>query len=298
MGKDMLSTTMAYLEGTPFRVEDFPWSAVERDGPSVLKKGIAYRYKKKTRIGDTDLITAGLFPYRGVIKDDFSYSSSKVGFWSKKISHEESKLILVRPRTIEEKGEYRLGKEQDLVAATLNHDFTIDQFTDNLLQSDIGMDAYIPPVHLDDDPLNMFLKMCIRLKHAPFEPYGARLKALAVDKKKGVEGSNIVNNSKRGFRYNRAMSPTKFMQYCDTWQLEPAFIIKDIPGAMHKMGIPKDKMLVIYPSGIPFDINQDDLIDISPMVTEAISETLDYETHPKKNKRSDKDDELEDEFDE
>lgn len=289
-----LATTMAYLEGTPFRVEDYPWDAVERDGPSALKKGIAYRYEKKTKFGNTCLITSGLFPFRGVMKDDFSYATAKVGFWSRKIYHDEYRLILVRPRSMQEKEEYRIGKEQDLVAATLNHSFTIDQFTDNnLYQTDIGMDVYIPPIHSDDDPLNMLLKTCIRLKHAPFEPYGARLKALAVDKKRSVEGSNIVNNSKRSLRLNRAMSPTKFMQYSDTWQLEPAIVIRDIPNAMHKMSIPKDKMLVIYPSGIPFEINQEDLIDVSSIVAEAITETLDSETHPKKQRKSDEDGEEE-----
>jgi len=98
-----LATTMAYLEGTPFRVEDYPWDIVERDGPSALKKGIAYRYEKKTKFGDTCLITSGLFPFRGVTKDDFSYSTAKVGFWSRKISHDEYKLILVRPRSMQER---------------------------------------------------------------------------------------------------------------------------------------------------------------------------------------------------
>ena len=299
MGKNKLSTTMVYLNGTPYRVEDYPWKDVDESGPSALKKGIAYRYVKKTQIGDTQLVTSGLFPYNGTIKDDFSYSLAKVGIWFRKITHDQYRMILVRPRTHQEKEEYRLGREIDLVAATLNHDFNVDQFSDNnLYQSDIGTDAYIPPIHVDDDPLNMLLKMGIRLKCAPFDPYGARLRALAVDKKHGVEGSNIVNNSKRGLRLNRALSPTKCMQYCDGWQFEPAFILKDIPGAMHPMSIPKGKMLVIYPSGIPFDIKQEDLIDIRDMVSEAISETLDTATHPKKQKRTDDDmDDEEEEFD-
>ena len=131
--------------------------------------------------------------------------------------------------------------------------------------------------------MNMLMKLGIRLKCAPFEPYGARMRALAVDsRKKGIEGSNIVNNNKRGLRLNRAMSPSKFMQFCDIWQLDSAIIIKDSPNAMHRMNIPEDKMLVIYPGGIPFDICQDDLIDASDMIAEAVASTTANEAHQKK----------------
>lgn len=274
-----LNTTMVYLDGVPYRVEDYPLDYMTHNDPSPLKKGIAYRYVKNTMVGNSMLTSSYLLPYRGFVKDDFSYKDAKVGIWCKKISKDRNIEVIVRPRTIEEKLEYQVGKEKDLVAATLNYDFTIDQFSDELTQSDIGTDVYLPPIHIDDDPLNMLLKMAIRLKGAPFEPYANRLKALAVDKRKGVEGANIVNNSKRGLKLNRTMSPTKFMQFSDTWQVEPAIIIRDLPQAMHKMSIPEGKMLVIYPNGVPFDINQDDLIDIADMVTDACSLTMSNDTH-------------------
>ena len=287
-------STMVYLENVPYRVEDYPFEDVEKRGYDVLKKGVAYRYIRDIIVGDTTLKMSGLYPFHGYTKSDFSYTTSKVGIWLKKIKHDEIKEIIIRPRTPKEREEYKIGRERDLVAATLNNDFNVEQFADEMVQADIGTDVYMPPIHSDDDPLNMLLKLAIRLKGAPFDPYATRLKALAVDKNKGVEGANIVNNTKRGLRLNRALSPTKFMQFSDTWQVEPAIILRDLPNAMHKMHIPSGKMLVIYPNGIPFDIDPDDLIDVSDMIAKACSETLSDETHPKKDKQKESDDEEDD----
>ena len=127
-------------------------------------------------------------------------------------------------------------------------------------------------MHIDDDPLNMLIKQGIRLKKAPFEPYAQRLRSLAVDKKKGVGGANM----------ERALSPTKALQFSDVWQMEPAFILRDVPGSMHPMDIPRGKMLVIYPDGIPFKIEQENLIDIRDMVDDAIATTAREEDRPTK----------------
>ena len=81
----------------------------------------------------------------------------------------------------------------------------------------------------DDDPLNMILKLGIRLKCASFAPYGKRLEALAVDRNGSGEKANIRNNVKRALFANRALSPSKFCQYGDNWQFDAAFILKCQP---------------------------------------------------------------------
>ena len=53
---------------------------------------------------------------------------------------------------------------------------------------------------------------------------------------------------------------------------------------MHPMDIPKGKMLVIYPDGIPFKIEQENLIDIRDMVDDAIATTAREEDRPTKRK--------------
>lgn len=288
-----LKTTMARLEGSPFRVEDCSWETIMSNDPHALKKGVAYRVTREVGFGDSGLRYGWLLPYRGTILGEFSYNTAKVGIWHKKIGHDRYKTIIIRPRTPKEAAEYKIGNEKDLVAATLNNEYMPDQFADNSLNlADIGTDIYRPPMHTDDDPLNMLMKIGIRLKAAPFDPYGKRLEALAVDKTKGVEGANIRNNTRRAIRLNKAMSPAKFMQYADVWQFEPAFILRDRPGSMHPMGIPDGKMLIIYPSGIPFDIDPDNLIDISDIVADAIAETSsdDYNLS-KKTKDTEDDDE-------
>lgn len=286
-GRDRLKSRMAYLNGTPYRIEDYPWEAMDNHelGPAAFRKGVAYHYHKETAIGDTTLITDWLLPFRGVADENFCHTTAKIGIWFKRLSHDRYQEVLVLPRDKKEVEEYSPAKEKDIIAATLNHEFQVDQFSDSsLFQSDIGTGIYAPPMHIDDDPLNMLIKQGIRLKKAPFEPYAQRLRSLAVDKKKGVEGANIVNNTRRGFRLNRALSPTKALQFSDVWQMEPAFILRDVPGSMHPMDIPRGKMLVIYPDGIPFKIEQENLIDIRDMVDDSIATTAREEDRPTKRK--------------
>lgn len=261
-----LSTSAAMIEGSYFRVEDYPWEDVEKNGPFALKKGVAYRY-------ETDF-SKGLFPYRGITGDNFNFKTAKVGIWFKRLSHSEYKKIIVYPRTQKQAAEYRLGQEKDIIAAVLQNEFLPDQFADSdYAAADSGASVYMPPIHTDDDSLNMLMKIAIRQKAAPFEPYGRRLQAMAVDKRPGTERSNAKNNAKRGILKNKAMSMGKFAQYSDAWQLESAIVIRDLPHAMHPMHIPKGKALVIYPGGLPFQINQEDLIDVTDMVAEAITDT-------------------------
>lgn len=288
-----MQVTMCYLEGQPFRVEDLPEikPLVETyEETNILKKGVAYRFVRKIDMGGEILVYRKLLPYRGIVSDKHFNPFDreiKVGLYYVRVKQDQYAFRVVRPRSKRENIEYSAKKEVDLVSATLNHEISPDMFFDNKLsQSDIGVDVYHPPVREEDDPLNMLMKLAIRLKDAPFEPYAARMKSLAVDKKSNaVEGSNIINNNRRGLRTNRAMSPSKYMQYCDIWQFDTAFIIRDIPGAMHSMGLPEGKMLVLYPGGIPFEINNDDLIDASDLIAQAIADTTE-EAKEKRNHNS------------
>ena len=156
----------------------------------------------------------------------------------------------------------------------MENEYDPSQFADSQLNlADIGTDVYLPPIHAGDDPLNMLLKLGIRLKGASFAPYGKRLEALAVDRNGSGEKANIRNNVRRALNVNFALSPSKFCQYGDNWQFESAIILKDRPDAMHPMHIPEGKMLVIYPSGVPFDFSSEDLINSADMIATAIAES-------------------------
>lgn len=287
MSKKDMRTTGVYLDGTYFGViEEYPWEAVEQKGPMALRKAVAYIYDTGFQVGGAVLESHFMFPYRGIIEGDLSINDLDIGIWFKKIRHDKYRKIIRYPKTPREKEEYRQGKEQDIVTAVLDNKYSIDQFADMQLNlSDAGTDVYLPPIHEDDDFLNTMMKMAIRLKCASFAPYGKRLEALAVDRSKGVEGANIRNNTKRALWLNFAMSPSKFGQYGDVWQVEPAIILKDMPGAMHPMHIPEGKMLVMYPNGIEFPINSEDLIDVSDLVAEAMVATVKAEESKKKRKR-------------
>jgi len=261
-----LLSKSAFIDGIFYHVEPYPWKAVEVRGPLVLKKGVAYQY-------ETDL-TRGLFPFRGIVDDTFSYNTAKIGIYFKKIGRDRYKKIIIRPETKKDAEEYRLGREKDLIAATMGGEFDLGDFIDSdLAATDAGADIYKPPIRVADDSLNKIVKLMIRLKAAPFEPYGRRLQMLAVDRRPGTERSNTKNNARRGINNNLAMSMNKATEYMDVWQSECAIVIRDKPHAMHPMAIPAGKMLVTYPSGVPFDINTEDLIDISDEIALAINET-------------------------
>lgn len=265
MDKTMLNTAAVILDGKYYRVEKYPENPFNENG-TVFKKAIAY-------IIDSEY-TKGLFPYRGRIDpEEFNPYTAKVGIYSYK-KKGKYKIFISRPHNKDEREEYDIDKIKNIMVAVLDQEYAPEQFIDcKLGSSDIGSEIFIPPLYTDDDPLNRLMKTAIREKEAPFDPYGKRLEALAADKRKGgIEGINIRNNAKRAIKTNCAMSPTKFMQYADTWQLESAFIIRDAPGSMHPM-FQDDKMLILYPNGIPFEIDKDKLIDIKSRVDEGIMES-------------------------
>ena len=285
MSKVNLKVRMATLEKKPYRVADFPWKIylAKKDNPDTFRKGVAYYYKSD--------LTEVLLPYRGVI-DEFDPNEMKVGiYYFKKNGRYIMKIIF--PRNLDEKKEYSADKAEDIVAATLNNQYTSDDFSDDTFNAtDIGSGPFMPPIHDDDDMLNLALKMAIRTKGAPFEPYGKRIEMLAVDKTSGTSKSNTKGNLKRGFQMNRAMSPKKAKEVADAWQINMAIVMKDMPGAMHKMeGLEKDQVYVYYPLGIPFDINNDKMVNISEMVTKALEETSEEDNKTRSQKKEDSDDE-------
>ena len=271
MNKPKLNVAMAYIDGRYYKVEDYPldpWAGLIEESPAtLLKKGVVYRY-------ETDL-TRGLFPFRGEVMDDFDRKTSPVGIYFKRKSHGRFKIVVVRPRTINEKQDYALTKEQSLAVAIMDGDYKADNFVDaRLTASDVGKDAYFPPVRAGDDFLNKIVKLAIRMKAAPLEPYGKRMAALAVDQRRSVEGNNIKNNAVRRHRDNMAMSPSKALQDSDAWQLELVVGVRNMPGAMHRIqGIPDDGVLLIYPNSAPFDLKEATLINAEDLISQAIAET-------------------------
>ena len=259
---------MAYVEGHYSRVEPYPRERLVTEEPDVvLTKSVVYRYT-------SDLVDT-LLLYRGeVYEGDFDTRASIPGIYFKRLAHGRHRIIIVWPRTAEQKEEFNVAKGKDVVAAVIGHDFIADDFLDNDLKaSDLGGDVYLPPIHAADDFMNKIVKLGIRMKNAPFEPYGRRMEAMAVDRQKAVERSNIRNNTKRRHRANSTMSPSKALQDAATWQLEMCVGIRNMPGAMHPMDIDDNDLLVIYPNGFPFDISEMNIIDVTDLVAKAISES-------------------------
>ena len=262
-----LSITAVIIEGQYYNVYDFPFDEVEKHGPDALRKACAYRYQ-------TDM-TSGLFPYWGTISHKelkhWDRSKAKVGIYFIELSEGSYSLRIIRPKTPEQWKEYQLGNERDILAAVMGGSYAPDQFLDTLVKGASG-DSFMPPLRSSDDFLNSIMKTAIRLKDAPFDQYKRRLEALAADKNKKSEGVNIANNSKRALINNDSLSASKFMTYADTWELEAAIVLKDLPDAANPM-FQDGTMLVIYPSGVPFEIPNDKLMDISDYIAENLDES-------------------------
>lgn len=269
------------IDGHMYRVMDLPRSDVEEFGPNILQKGVAYRIK-------TDM-TNGLFPYRGIIKksDHWNPYAAKPGIYLKERSDHRYLIKIAYPRDKKTRTEYDESNIKDILAAVMDNEYAPDQFI-NLKVNETKGDAFMPPVRVDDDYLNKLVKVGIRLKEAPFDYYGKRLEASAADKSKKIEGVNVRNNTKRMLKNNSTLSPNKSKMVTDNWQMELAVILRDSPGAIDPM-FPEDdsKMLIVYPSGIPFDINKDKLINATDLINEAIADSKDIAT-------TDDDDDMED----
>lgn len=271
MDRDPLKDTAVLINGGFYKVMDFPYEKVQKEGPKVLRKAVAYRF-------DTDM-TKGLFPYRGVIDHRGKFEGEKwnpytneVGVYLKEMKDGSHQVRIAYPRTKQDKEEYRLGRERDVVAAVINNQFVPDQFADLHVNVNTAGEAFMPPMHIDDDPLNKIAKAFIRRKGAPFDPYGKRLEVFAVDKSRGgVEGTNIRNNSKRSIINNKAMSSSKFVMYGDVWEYVSAIILTDAKNTMNP-ACEDGEAIVIFPHG-EFDIGSLTLTNVDAEINEAINET-------------------------
>lgn len=264
-----LKVTSAILGDHIYRIMDFPREAAMEDGPNALSKGVAYRI-------ETDM-TRGLFPYRGIIDKGAKWNpyTAKVGIYLKKKPHGEPGywIRIAYPKDKKEREMYSLDQAKDWKAAALDREHVTDQFLDLHITETKG-DAFMPPIRVGDDFLNTLVKLGMRLKGAPFDSYGRRLEAMAIDKSKRIEGVNIKNNSKRALYNNESMSPTKGLTYCDAGEMEIGIILRDRPDSTYPMfpGEP-ERGLLMFPSGMSFVIDPDKLVEVTDLVNEAISET-------------------------
>lgn len=263
--KPKLSSPGLMINGKYYRVMDFPREKVEAEGPGCLMKAVAYRIKTQ--------LTDGLFPYRGIVENDHPITprNSEVGIYFRKKKNRKSyTMIIRRPMTKKEKEAYSIQNEMDVAVAFVDRTMSVDQLTN--ISASVGMDgkAFRPPIRAEDDMLNKVMKMCIRLKNAPFEPYGKVLEG-SVGKTKSAEGTNIRNNTRRMLYVNSALSGSKYALCSDVWQLDTAIIVKDAPNAIYPM-FENGEMLILYPNGYKFDIDPSKLVDAEDMIEAAINE--------------------------
>ena len=261
--KSKLDFDAIFIDSTMYTVTDMPdWVDIEEEGPELFRLNMAYRI-------NTDM-TKGVFPYRGVIKKGEPWGHRKPGIYLKRDEYNRWHVKMIYPRR-EEAQSYKPDKVKSMVSAIIGNDIEPDEFKELTVDVSKG-DSFMPPLRTNDDFLNKLVKMGIRLKDAPFAPYGKRLKALAMNKASGIEGTNMMNNIKRGILINHAMSPSRAIICADTWELDVAVIVRDRPGAANPM-FEDGSMMVIYPNSEPFEIAQDLLINTDDMIHEAIVDT-------------------------
>lgn len=258
-----LQQDVVLIDGKCYRIENYPSrSTIMRSGLNAFKKGIAYRYQ-------TDL-QKRIYPYRGVVTlQEFHSDTLPVGIYHVK-KEDDTVIRFVLPRTKHEHEAYSAEREMSVMSAVIGT-YKKNQFVDPTLSAaDSGGSRFLPPIHEDDDPLNKLVKYYIRAKDAPFEPYGKRLKFLAVEKNHGMEGTNIMNNTRRSLKINRTMSVNKGVQYIDTWEGQACILLKDAPDAMHPMS-EDGEILTIFLNG-EFEIDPSKIIDAAPLIEQVIAE--------------------------
>ncbi len=256
-----LEQTMITLDGKSYRVEDFP-----EDDISSLRKGIAYRIKR--------FLGNGIFPYKGKVTRDEINADLDVGIYTYESKSGDTKLYIKYPKNKKENSEYRHTKERNVLAGIVDGEYKPDDFVNIGLTLESG-NAYKPPLHRDDCPMNTLVKVALRLKEAPWELYSRRLKSLAVNAR-STDGANIANNTRRALSMNRAMSSNQAVKITDISDLEMAFIIRDAPDASFPM-FSDGEMLLIFPNGKEFKIDPDKLINIGSYVKEGLVDDQDDE---------------------
>ena len=260
-----LSRDGIMINGNYFHVENFPEDQRFLT-PKMMRRGTAY-------LIDTDM-TKLVLPYRGEItKTEPLTKDSEPGIYLKK-SGGSYVVRIVRPRK-KERDQYRPSNIKDYVIAALSNEFALDQFILPKNRVTEKGESFLPPLYEDDDPLNALMKTSIRMKDAPFDIYGDRLEAYAIDHSNSVEGSNTKNNVKRMLRVNRSMSSSKFMMCAEVWDMNVAIILMDSPNAVDPIftGKDKGKALIYFPRGTAFTIDPDKLVDATPYIERGIQDT-------------------------
>lgn len=254
-----ISTNGALMDHKFYRVEDLP---EDYHDPSKFKKGIAYRVKFA--------LTQGLFPYRGMIDyEDVDVKEMKVGIYFIQKGN-KNHFYIRHPMTRKESETYSLETETDYTVAMVDQKIAPESLTS--IAASIGKDGKVfrPQIHSEDDPLNMLIKLGIRLKDAPFEPFGKLLENYTTPGNTS-EGTNRRNNVRRALGTNRHMSVMKALLCSEIWGMDIAFVIKDTDGTIFPMR-EDGKPMVLYPNSEAFDLK--DAVDVSNLVQDAISETV------------------------
>lgn len=254
------------VDGHFFRVMDYPEEKIKKKGPlNVLEPAVAYRF--------TTGLTQGIFPYRGIWKDTVEWNeyNTEVGIY---IIKRTGKIRIRRPRNKEEKKKFSLDAEINIAAGIMNHQFNPEDFTN--VSGSIGMDgkAFKPPLRPGDDALNTLVKTVIRLKNAPFEPYGKLLENYTSGSNPS-EGMNRRNNSKRGIWSNSAMSSNKADMYLDIWGADYAILVKDVDNTIYPM-FEDGTILTYFPNGRKFTIDPDKLVDADLYIKEGLDESAEF----------------------
>lgn len=255
-----LTVRSIFIDGKFYRVEEYPTEEIENGNYDIFNKGIAYHVK-------TDL-TNLILPYKGSADShaDVWDKDTEPGIYRIRMKHDKYAIAIHYPRGKAEREMYSPDHIKDLASSVLAGEYKPDQFID--VDEDMANgDSFLPPLHSNDDLMNRIVKTAIRLKDAPFEPYGKRLEACAVAKgKKGsTESINIKNNSKRGISKNSAMSSTKAVLYTNTWDLRFAIVVQDVPGASNPM-FENGSSLIIYSNGAPFKIDPNKMLTVQEVL--------------------------------
>ena len=250
-----LNVRSIFIDGRFYRVEEYPTEEINKGNYDIFNKGIAYHIK-------TDLVDLVL-PYMGTAKSrsEVLDPDTEPGIYRIRFKRGNYTVAIHYPGKADRET-YSPKQTKDLVSSVIAGEYDPNQFLD-IDEDMVNGDSFMPPLHSNDDLMNRVVKTAIRLKEAPFEPYGKRLEACAMSKnKKGsTESINIKNNSKRGICKNSAMSSTKAVLYTNTWDLRFAIVVQDVPGASNPM-FENGSSLVIYSNGVPFDIDQNKIITV------------------------------------
>ena len=262
----ILESDGVIIDNIYYRVLPLPdEKEITENGPDLLHKGVAY-------IVNSPLTDGWLLPYHKEIEDPSEIK--RVGLYLYQLKNGSYLLYPNYPRKKEEAEKYKLSNMKNIAVAMLNNEITPNRLTNISGMIGVEGERFRPPIRLEDDASNKLMKLAIREKNAPFEPFGKLLEFSESHRGRTPEGVNAKNNAKRGLNTNTAMSFSKFDLYASIWGLDYAFIIKDSDDCIYPL-FPEDsdKCYIYYPRGNKFDIDPTKLIDVSDKIEEAIAET-------------------------